>query len=95
MQLVIAEKQSVAKSLSAVLNANQRKSGFFIGNGYIVSWCAGHLLELAPPDFYNEKYGKWRCGDLPIIPVQWKYVPSKGKEAQLKILKELILYHNS
>ena len=88
--LVIAEKKSVAQSLSAVLGANERKGGFFIGNGYIISYCAGHLLELAPPNSYDEKYAKWRYADLPIIPDKWRYIPSKGKEAQLKILKELI-----
>ena len=89
-KLVVAEKKSVAQTISAVLNANERKGGFFIGNGYIVSYCAGHLLELAPPDTYDEKYAKWRYADLPIIPAEWQYVPSKGKEAQLKILKELM-----
>ena len=89
-KLVITEKKSVAQTISAVLNANERKGGFFIGNGYIVSYCAGHLLELAPPDTYDEKYAKWRYADLPIIPDKWQYVPSKGKETQLKILKELM-----
>jgi len=89
-KLVVAEKQNVAKSLSAVLNANERKGGFFIGNGYIVSYCAGHLLELAPPDTYNEAYSKWRHSDLPIIPGKWEYIPSNGKEAQLKVLNELM-----
>ena len=55
MRLVIAEKKSVAKSLSTVLNADRHEGGFFSGGGYIVSWCAGHLLELAPPDAYNEQ----------------------------------------
>jgi DNA topoisomerase-3 len=90
MRLVIAEKKSVAQSLSAVLNANERKGGFLTGEGFIISWCAGHLLELAPPNAYNEKFSKWKYADLPIIPDEWKYVPSKGKEAQLKILSELM-----
>jgi len=89
-KLVIAEKPSVAKSISAVLNANERKGGFFIGNGYIVSYCAGHLLELAPPDAYDKRYAKWRFSDLPIIPDKWKHVPIKGKEAQLKIVIDLL-----
>ncbi len=89
LKLVIAEKQSVAKSISAVLKANKREDGFFIGNGYIVSYCAGHLLELAPPDAYGE-YAKWRYTDLPIVPDKWKHIASKGKAAQLKILKDLI-----
>ena len=89
-KLVVAEKQSVARSISTVLGANERQGGFFIGNGYIVSYCAGHLLELAPPDAYDKRYAKWRFSDLPIIPDKWKHIPAKGKEAQLKILKELM-----
>jgi len=89
-KLVVCEKQSVAKSISTVLNANERKDGFFIGkSGYIVSWCAGHLLELAAPDAYGD-YAKWRYADLPIIPDKWKHVASKGKAAQLKIIKDLM-----
>jgi DNA topoisomerase-3 len=89
-RLIITEKPSVARSVAAVLNANERKGGFFIGGGYIVSWCAGHLLELAAPAAYGEQYAKWRYADLPIIPEMWKHIPSKDKAAQLKILKELL-----
>ena len=88
--LIITEKPSAARQISAVLNARERKDGFFIGNGYIVSWCAGHLLELAAPDAYGEQYAKWRYADLPIIPDEWKHIPCKEKTVQLKILKELM-----
>ena len=88
-QLVLAEKPSVAKSIAAVLEANERKDGFFIGSGYIVSWCFGHLLELAAPDAYGQ-FAKWRYEDLPIVPHEWKHVPAKDKAAQLKILKDLM-----
>ena len=88
-RLVICEKPSVATSIAAVLNTNERKSGFFIGNGYIVTWCFGHLLGLAPPDAYGN-YAKWRYEDLPIIPEKWLHIPAKGKEAQLSIIKELM-----
>jgi len=88
--LVITEKPSVAASIAAVLNAKKREDGFFSGNGYLISWCFGHLLELAPPDAYGEKYTKWRYEDLPIIPQTWKHVPAKDKAAQLKILKDLM-----
>jgi DNA topoisomerase-3 len=88
--LVITEKPSVAASIATVLNAKKREDGFFSGNGYLVSWCYGHLLELAPPDAYDEKYAKWKYADLPIIPQVWKHVPAKDKAAQLKILKELM-----
>ncbi|MDL2287416.1 DNA topoisomerase 3 [Eubacteriales bacterium OttesenSCG-928-G02] len=94
--LIITEKPSVARQIAAVLNAKERRDGFFIGNNrspadsYIVSWCAGHLLELAAPDSYDERYSKWRYADLPIVPAVWKHNPVKEKTAQLKILKELI-----
>ena len=72
-RLVIAEKPSVGKAIAAVLGAHGREDGCFIGNGYIVSWCFGHLAELAAADTYDEKYGKWRCEDLPILPQPWRY----------------------
>ena len=90
VRLVLAEKPSVAASIAAVLGANKRGNGCFDGNGYIVSYCFGHLLELAAPDTYGEQYAKWRYEDLPIIPQTWKHVPYKDKAAQLKILKELL-----
>ena len=89
MQLIICEKPSQARSYAAVLGANGRKDGYFIGNGYIVAYCFGHLLELAPPDAYGD-YAKWRYADLPIIPSTWKHVPAKDKASQLKTIKELI-----
>ena len=89
-RLVIGEKPSQAKAYAAVLGANERKDGFFIGGGYIVAWCYGHLLELAAPAAYGEQYIKWRYADLPVLPQEWLHVASKSKTAQLKILKELI-----
>ena len=62
MKLVIAEKPSVAQSLAKVIGANQKKDGYLEGNGYIVSWCVGHLVELAPPNVYDEKFIKWSMG---------------------------------
>ena len=89
-KIVVTEKPSVAASISAVLGAKERKDGFFIGNGYIVSWCYGHLLELATPDAYGEQYKKWQYSDLPIVPDKWKHIPSVDKKEQLKILVELL-----
>jgi DNA topoisomerase-3 len=89
MILIIGEKPSQAAAYAAVLGAGERKEGYFIGNGYTVAYCFGHLLELAAPDAYGD-YAKWRYEDLPIVPREWKHVPSKGKTAQLKILKELM-----
>ena len=62
MKLVIAEKPSVAMSLSAVLGANEKKDGYLEGGGYLVSWCVGHLLELAQPEAYGEQYARWQIG---------------------------------
>lgn len=90
MKLVIAEKPSVAQSIATVIGANVRKDGYMEGNGYMVSWCVGHLVELASADRYDEKYAKWQYGDLPILPPKWKYVISKGKEKQMKIIGELM-----
>lgn len=90
MKLVIAEKPSVAQSIATVIGAGVRKDGYMEGNGYIISWCVGHLVELASADYYDEKYAKWQYGDLPILPPKWKYVISKGKEKQMKIIGELM-----
>lgn len=89
MNLVIAEKPSVAQSIAAVLGATKRQDGYLEGNSYIVSWCVGHLVELATADTYDERYAKWEYADLPILPENWQYSISKGKEEQVKILKEL------
>ena len=90
MKLVIAEKPSVAISLAAVLGANEKKDGYMEGGGYLVSWCVGHLLELAQPEAYGEQYAKWRYGDLPILPEEWKYEAPKDKKKQLDLLCRLM-----
>lgn len=90
MKLVIAEKPSVAGAIANVLNAKDRKEGYIEGNGYIVSWCVGHLVGLANAEKYDSKYEKWTLTDLPIIPNEYKYEVSKGKEKQLKILCDLL-----
>lgn len=90
MKLVIAEKPSVAQSISAVIGATARKDGYMEGKGYLVSWCVGHLVELASADCYDEEYAKWQYEDLPILPSNWKYVISKGKEKQMKIIGNLM-----
>lgn len=90
MKLVIAEKPSVAKSLSKVIGANEHNDGYFSGGGYAVSWCFGHLAELAQAESYNESYGKWRYEDLPIIPDAWQYAVSEDKRRQFEIVSELM-----
>ena len=90
MKLVLAEKPSVAMSLSKVIGANQRVDGYMEGNGYLVSWCVGHLVELSQPEAYDEKYAKWRYDDLPILPEHWQYQVSVSTKKQFGILKKLM-----
>ena len=89
MKLVIAEKPSVAQSIARVIGAAGRKDGYLEGNGYLVSWCVGHLVELSAPESYDERYSKWRLEDLPILPDSWLYQVSSGTKKQFGILKEL------
>ena len=90
MKLVLAEKPSVAMSLSKVIGATKRGDGYMEGNGYLVSWCVGHLVELSQPDAYAEKYARWRYDDLPILPEQWQYQVSSSTKKQFGILKKLM-----
>jgi len=88
--LVISEKPSVAISISKVLGATKKKDGYYEGNGYIVSWCIGHLIQMANPERYDEKYVKWNIKDLPIIPKEYKYEVAKATKKQFTILKKLM-----
>ena len=89
-KLVIAEKPSVSQSIAKVIGADKREDGYLEGNGYIVSWCVGHLVELASPESYDEKYEKWRYDDLPILPSQWNYQIAAATRKQFNILKKLM-----
>ena len=90
MKLVLAEKPSVAQSIAKVLGAAKREDGYLEGNGYVVSWCVGHLVELAQPEVYDAKYSKWAYADLPIFPMDWQYEVSAGTKKQFGILKKLM-----
>ena len=90
MKLVIAEKPSVAISIAKVIGANKKKDGYYEGNEYKVSWCVGHLIQMANPDAYDEKYAKWNITDLPIIPSDYKYEVAKSTRKQFNILKKLM-----
>ena len=90
MKLVIAEKPSVAMALASVLGARTRKDGYVEGNGYIVSWCVGHLVGLCDASEYDEKYKKWRYEDLPIVPECWRHKVLDGTKKQYGILKKLM-----
>ena len=93
MILVISEKPSVAQSIAAVIGAKQRGDGYLEGggrspaDGYLVSWCLGHLAELASAGAYGEKYAKWRREDLPILPGNWRFTVNRDKQRQFDILR--------
>ena len=89
-RLVIAEKPSVAQAYAKVLGATNRNDGYLEGNGYLVSWCIGHLVELAPPNIYDAKYVKWSIADLPILPQKWQYLVSASTKKQFVILQKLM-----
>ena len=86
-RLVIAEKPAAAQSIAAVLGAKQRCDGGLMGNGSIVSWCVGHLAELAAPEAYDPRYSTWKRQDLPIFPKQWQFVVDEKKKQQFAHLR--------
>ena len=90
MKLVIAEKPSVAQSLASVLGANQRRAGYLEGSGWLVSWCLGHLAELADAAAYGPDYAKWRLEELPILPESWRFTIAKDKRDQFDVLRTLL-----
>ena len=90
MRLVIAEKPSVGLSLANVIGAKTRRDGYMEGSGYIVSWCFGHLAELAGADTYDERFKKWRYDDLPIVPPKWEYLIRDDKSVQFELLRDLM-----
>ena len=89
-RLVIAEKPSVAAGIAAALGVKEKKDGYIEGGGYLISWCVGHLVELAEAAAYGEQYKKWNYESLPILPEEWQYTVSKDKEKQFATLKELM-----
>ena len=88
--MIVTEKPSAAMSYAKVLGVQGRQDGYLEGSGYIVSWCIGHLVELAPPSTYDEKYVKWNVADLPILPQRWQYLVSVSTKKQFGILKKLM-----
>ena len=89
-KLIVTEKPSVAISYAKILGVHGRQDGYLEGNGYLVSWCVGHLVELAPPSAYGEQYVKWNIADLPILPEKWQYLASASTKKQFGILKKLM-----
>jgi len=90
MKLVIAEKSSVAMTIAKVLGAKDKKQGYITGNGYIVSWCVGHLVSLSKPEEYDERFAKWNKSDLPILPDEWKLSVKEGTKQQYNVLTKLM-----
>lgn len=90
MQLVIAEKPSVAKSIADVLGALDRQDGYFEGGGYLVSWCVGHLIELAEPESYGDQWKKWTYESLPVNPEHWQYEIKEDTKEQYDVLYSLL-----
>lgn len=90
LKLVVSEKPSVARSIATVIGALQKQNGYLEGNGYLVSWCVGPLVELAAANAYDEKYLKWRSQDLPILPEPWQFTVCEAAQGQFNILKRLM-----
>lgn len=88
--LIIAEKPSVAATIAAALGAKEKKDGYIAGNGCLISWCVGHLVQLAEAAAYGEQYRKWSYDSLPILPQEWQYAVASDKGKQFKILKDLM-----
>ena len=89
-QLVIAEKPSVARSIAAVIGADEKQNGYWQGGGYLVSWCIGHLVSFAEAGQYDEKYCKWKYEDLPILPQPWQFIVPDEKKQQFEVLRALL-----
>jgi len=90
MKLIITEKPSIGREFAGIVGARERKDGYISGNGYIVTWCIGHLTELAAPEMYDEKLKAWKLETLPVIPDKFKTTVSKNTSQQYKIVKELM-----
>ena len=89
-KLVIAEKPSVARSIAGVIGATEKHAGYLEGNGYVVSWCIGHLVSFADAGRYDERFKKWRYEDLPILPEPWQYIIPDDKKQQFDVLRSLM-----
>ena len=77
-------------SLSKVLGAKSKRDGYMEGGGWLVSWCVGHLVELAPADAYDPRYSKWKYEDLPILPKPWQFRVLPDTKKQFAVLEALM-----
>ncbi|MBS6981551.1 MAG: hypothetical protein KH136_04985 [Oscillibacter sp.] len=89
-KLIITEKPLVGVAYAALLDAKKRMDGYWEGNGYLVSWCLGHLVELAGTESYDERYAKWNRADLPILPDPWQMKVAHAKKKQFETLRTLL-----
>ena len=89
-KLVVCEKPSAAMSLASALGVTTKHDGYMEGNGWLVSWCVGHLAGLAGAGAYDPKYEKWRREDLPILPENWRFIVGKDKRGQFDTLRTLL-----
>ena len=90
MQLIIAEKPSVAQTIGEVLGATEKKGGYLAGTAHLITWCVGHLVELAQPHAYDDRYAKWKWDDLPILPEKWQYIVSLSTKKQFDTIRKLM-----
>ena len=88
--LIITEKPSVARTISKVLGVTTLRDGYLEGSGWLVSWCVGHLVELAPPGAYDPRLERWERADLPILPERWQYLVSSSTKRQFDVLCKLM-----
>ena len=89
-KLIVGEKPSVAQAIGKALGITKRRDGYLEGEEYLISWCVGHLVELAPPGSYDPKLVKWSKTDLPILPKAWQYLVSPGTQKQFEVLRSLM-----
>ena len=89
-KLVLAEKPSVGREIAKILNCNQKGNGCFIGSGYVVTWALGHLVTLADPEKYNDKYKVWKAEDLPMMPPRMDLVVMRETSKQYGIVSGLM-----
>ena len=89
--VVVAEKPSVARDIARILGARRKGEGFLEGNGYVVTWALGHLVQFAEPDDYGPPWSeRWAVNQLPMIPERWKLKTARSTAAQFQIVRTLL-----
>lgn len=88
-KIIVTEKPSVARTFANVLGVSGNNNGYIENDNWIITWCVGHLITLAYPEMYDEKYKEWKEEDLPFLPQQYKYAVIKDVKEQFSIIKSL------